>query len=212
MVRSIIGMQIAWLLLVAVAIAQAPRVGREYPPSFPEAREEVYKQAGDVALKMFIFEPPDRQPKDRRAAVVFFFGGGWRSGTPAQFHEQCKYRASRGMVAITVDYRVLSRHKTKAVTCVEDAKSAIRWVRKNSERLGIDPQRIAAAGGSAGGHLAACTGVVPGFESPTEDAELSSVPNALVLFNPALVLSSVKGQPPLPKEKMVHPIKAYLVS
>jgi acetyl esterase/lipase len=84
----------------------------------------------------------------------------------------------------------------KAKDCVSDAKSAVRWVRSQAASLGIDPLRIAAGGGSAGGHLAASTGLVPGFEESSEDSAVSSVPNALVLFNPALVLAPLEDLPP----------------
>jgi acetyl esterase/lipase len=160
---------------------------------------EVYKTVGDVKLKLWIYTPERHKPGDNRPAIVFFFGGGWTSGTPKQFEPHCQYLASRGMVAMTADYRVASRHGVKAKDCVADAKSAVRWIRQNAESLGVDPDRVAAGGGSAGGHLAACTGIVPGFEESTEAAAVSSVPNALVLFNPALVLAAVEGQPPKSK-------------
>jgi len=156
---------------------------------------EVYKTIGDVKLNLYIFNPPGHQARDSRAAIVFFFGGGWRSGTPKQFEQQCRRLASRGMVAITADYRVFSRHGAKVVDCVRDAKSAVRWVRQNARRLGIDPRRIAAGGGSAGGHLAAATGVIGGLEEPGEDTSISSQANALVLFNPAVILAPVAGAP-----------------
>lgn len=69
---------------------------------------------------------------------------------------------------------------------VSDAKSAIRWVRRHAEQLGIDPQRIAAAGGSAGGHLALATATIDGYDSADENLSISSRPGALVLFNPAV--------------------------
>jgi acetyl esterase len=163
---------------------------------------EVYKSIGDVDLRIYRFLPKDHQASDRRPAVVFFFGGGWKDGTPTQFSNQCVYLAERGMVAFTADYRVAKRHQAKVTDCVEDAKSAIRWVRTNAARLGVDPNRIAAGGGSAGGHLAACTGVVPGFDKSTEDQSVSSTPNAMILFNPALVLDNVEGEQPIPKEKL----------
>ena len=156
---------------------------------FGGARTEVYKTVGDTKLELFIFSPEGHQPKDRRPAILFFFGGGWTNGTPKQFEPHCRMLAAKGMVALTADYRVASRHQVKVVDCVRDAKSAVRWVRQNAKRLGIDPKRIAAGGGSAGGHLAAATATLPEFEEPSENIKISSRPNALVLFNPALVLT-----------------------
>jgi arylsulfatase A-like enzyme/acetyl esterase/lipase len=163
-----------------------------YPPKFDGARAETYKQIGDVALQLHIFEPTSGA-KTNRPAIVFFFGGGWNNGSPVQFEQHCRHLAARGMVAITADYRVNSRHQVKPTVCLADAKSAVRWLRRNATRLGIDPNRIAAAGGSAGGHLAAATATVPGFDQPGENLQISAVPNALVLFNPALVLSPLAG-------------------
>jgi acetyl esterase/lipase len=65
-----------------------------------------------------------------------------------------------------------------------DGKSAIRWVRKNAVRLGVDPKKIAAGGGSAGGHVAAAAGTLKGLEDKNDDFSVSSKPNALVLFSP----------------------------
>src|SRR6185503_17153828 len=150
-----------------------------------------YKRIGDANLAVHIFEPPGA--KSNRAAIVFFFGGGWTGGSPGQFEQHCRHFASRGMVAMTADYRVNSRHGVKPVTCVADAKSCLRWIRSNAARLGIDPHRVVAAGGSAGGHLAAATATLPDFHQPGEDKAVSSVPDALVLFNPALVLAAMDG-------------------
>ena len=186
--------------LLALTALDAP-AQRGYPPDLPDARVETYKRVNGVDLKMWIFTPPGHSASDRRPAIVFFFGGGWRSGSPAQFAPQARYLASRGMVAFLADYRVATRHGAKVRDCVEDAKSAVRWVRANAARLGVDPNRIAAGGGSAGGHLAAATAVVPDLEAKGEDQRVSSVPNALVLFNPVLVLAPVEGGPEWPKEK-----------
>ncbi len=167
-----------------------------YPPKMDGARVETYQQIGGVTLALSIFEPPATSagpaPK-QRPAIVFFFGGGWTNGSPAQFEQHCRALAARGMVAITADYRVASRHKVKPIDCVADAKAAVRWVRTHAVRLGIDPQRIAAGGGSAGGHLAAAIATLAGFESPGANLSISAVPNALVLFNPALVLAPLPG-------------------
>ncbi len=153
--------------------------------SFDCAKVETYKVASDDELKLYIFNPDDHRPgKDKRPAIMFFFGGGWNGGTPGQFEQHCRYLAARGMVAITADYRVKSRQNTSPKECVADGKSAVRYIRQNANRLGIDPKWIAAGGGSAGGHVAATTGFVDGFEDPKDAQSISSKANALVLFNP----------------------------
>ncbi|HCN76967.1 MAG TPA: hypothetical protein DIT13_07215 [Verrucomicrobiales bacterium] len=173
-----------------------PTISWKYPPEMTGSRVEVYRTIGDVKLNAHIFEPEDHAKTDHRPAAVFFFGGGWKGGTPGQFLPQCLHLAKRGMVAISVDYRVKSRHNVFPQDCVRDAKAAIRWVRANAERLGVDPDRIVAGGGSAGGHLAAATALLPGFEDDNNKG-VSSVPNAMLLFNPAVVLAPVDGHPDL---------------
>ncbi|MDG1897469.1 MAG: alpha/beta hydrolase fold domain-containing protein [Fuerstiella sp.] len=165
-----------------------------YPLEFTGSEPVIYKQVGDVSLRMWVFNPAEHDVRaDTRPAIVFFFGGGWKAGTPAQFETHCRYLASRGIVAATADYRVATRHGVKADACVEDAKSAVRWLRQNASRLGIDPDRICAGGGSAGGHTASCTALIPGFDAELEDVGISSVPNALALFNPAVMLTHLDG-------------------
>ncbi len=169
----------------------------DYPPVMEGAKVKVYKKVGDVQLNMYVFQPKEQASANKRPAIVFFFGGGWSAGSPKQFEKQCEYFASRGMVSLAADYRVASRHGVKAVSCVADAKSAIRWIRAHAEELGVDPEKIVASGGSAGGHIAACTGTIDGLDEAGEDVSLSSRPNAMVLFNPAVVLAPVKGELPL---------------
>lgn len=182
------------IMLPLIAAAQdTERGARAYPPDMPGAKAITYKTVEDTKLALYVFHPEDWKPTDKRPAIVFFFGGGWTNGTPRQFLPQCQYLATRGMVAIAADYRVASRNQVKAVDCVKDAKSAIRYVRKHAAELGVDPEKIAAAGGSAGGHLAAACGTIARFDEPAEDAAISSRPNAMLLFNPAVVLAPVAG-------------------
>jgi acetyl esterase/lipase len=149
------------------------------------AEHLAYKEASGSNLILNVFYPEGHDPKkDKRPAIVFFFGGGWSGGNPAQFEPHCEYLSSRGMVAMSADYRVRSRQGTPPFECVKDGKSAVRWIRQNAKKLGIDPERLAAGGGSAGGHVAAATGTVPGLEEEGEDLSVSSQPNALALFNP----------------------------
>jgi acetyl esterase/lipase len=149
-------------------------------------RLTTYKTANGVELKLHVFEPMGLQPSDRRPAIVFFFGGGWNSGEAKQFYQQARALADQGMVAFSADYRVKSRNQTTPFECVLDGKSAIRWVRQHAAAMGVDPERIAAAGGSAGGHVAASAGLGLGGEEPAENAQISAAPNALILFNPVL--------------------------
>lgn len=185
----------AWLfaLVLARALPAAAQERPAYPPTIPEARVETFKNVDGVALNVWILVPDGHQASDSRVAMVFFFGGGFVRGTPSHFERQARALRSRGMVTILADYRVFERNNTKAVSAVEDAKSAIRWVRAHAHELGVDPLRIGAGGGSSGGHLAAATATIPGFEGPGEDVTISSAPNALVLFNPVLVVAPLEG-------------------
>lgn len=149
------------------------------------AEVEVYKKASGDDLHIYRFDPSGHNPKtDSRPAAVFFFGGGWNGGSVTQFEPHANYLAGRGMVVFLADYRVKSRQKTTPKECVADGKSAVRWIRENAKRLGVDPDKIAAGGGSAGGHVAATTGMCDGFDEESENAEISSRPGALLLFNP----------------------------
>jgi acetyl esterase/lipase len=173
------------IVVLVLCLLTAPLFARSsYPPTFKDARVETYRKIGSVELKLWIFGESD--PKTPKPAIVFFFGGGWEGGSPDQFEKQARHFASRGMIAITADYRVNSRHGVKVVECVKDAKAAIAWVRENAQRLGIDPDKIAASGASAGGHLAACTGTITGLGSDER-------PNAMILFNPATTLAPIAG-------------------
>lgn len=144
----------------------------------------LYKVVGETELRLHVFYPDGWQATDARPGIVFFFGGAWNGGSPNQFYPHCEYLVSRGMVAMAAEYRVKSRNNTTPAECVKDGKSAVRWIRAHAAELGIDPDRVAAGGGSAGGHVAAATGAVSGFNEEGEDLNVSARPNALVLFNP----------------------------
>ena len=152
--------------------------------------ESVYKTVGERQLKMHLHFPPGWQNTDRRPSIIFFFGGAWRTGTVDQFKPQAEYLASRGMVAARADYRVKDRDDVTPDKCVEDARSAVRWLRKNHGRLGVDPDKLVTSGGSAGGHLAACMLIANSVEGDGEELWISTVPRAMVLFNPVLNLET----------------------
>ena len=154
--------------------------------------DRVYKKTPQGELKLHFFKPKGGlQIAVQRPCVVFFFGGGWKSGSYLQFVPQAEYLASRGIIAACADYRISSIHKTTPDKAVEDAKSAIRWVRGHADEIGVDPTKIIAAGGSAGGHLAACTALVTAYDAESDDKNISAKPNALVLFNPAMNIATL---------------------
>lgn len=159
-----------------------PGPRRSLPEGTTALRDEVYRRTAETNLTMHLHFPADWKSTDRRPGVVFFFGGGWRAGTVEQFRFQAEHFARRGLVTARADYRVRSRHGVAPDKCVEDARAAVRWLRENAARLGLDPDLLIAAGGSAGGHLAACTAL--GDES-------LAPPAALLLYNPVLDLRDV---------------------
>ena len=192
-----LGNQIGMILIFVIissSVKSQQVADSGYPPTIPGARVETYKTVDDTDLQVWIFSPEEHDANQQRPAIIFFFGGGWKSGSPTHFVRHCEYLANRGMVAIAADYRVYSRNGVNVNSCVEDAKSAMRWVRKESSRLGIDPDRIVASGGSAGGHLAAATATLPEHNDPNDDLSINARPNALVLFNPALIIGPVSDQ------------------
>lgn len=102
-------------------------------------------------------------PPIPRPLIVYIHGGGWAFGQPRQSGAFSKWPdvlaliASRGYVVASVEYRLSSEAPFPAA--IQDVKAAIRWLRANSQRYGIDPRRVGVWGGSAGGHLAALDGV-----------------------------------------------------
>lgn len=146
--------------------------------------EVVYKQIDSIELILQFQYPAEMEKEKEYPAIVFFFGGGFKKGSMEQFAPHARYFADLGMIGILADYRVLSRHGTTPFESVKDAKSAIRFIRQHAGDFQIDPDKIVASGGSAGGHLAAAAGTLPGLEEDGEDLRISSRPNAAVLFNP----------------------------
>ncbi len=119
-------------------------------------------------------------------AIVMYFGGGWQNGRPALFAPLAQALAQRGYVCVVPEYRLSGEAPFPAA--VHDAKSAIRWTRKNAKRYQIDPDRIACIGGSAGGHLSGFVAATSGsgmFEGEGEHRDASSeVQAAIVMCGP----------------------------
>lgn len=151
----------------------------------PAPNELIYKHAAHGDLKLFCFAPATNFVAKKSPAILWIHGGGWTGGTCESFFPLARYTATRGAVSFVVEYRLAKTNGTVTVAaCVADCKSAVRYLRSHSDELGIDPNRIAVIGESAGGHLAGCVGTLNGFNDPADDLKISARPDALVLYNP----------------------------
>jgi acetyl esterase len=166
-----------------------------------EPRSVVYKEISDRQLHLHYFQPMVKKTGKPTAALVCIHGGGWLGGDPTLMFPHIRYFAARGIATFSVQYRLTSEKGVTVADCIEDCKSAVRWIRANYERFNIDPNRIAVMGDSAGGHLAACMGVMDEFDAPGEDKSIPSLANAMILYNPvvdAAIPQLVKLVPDLP--------------
>ena len=146
----------------------------------------LYKQVDTTNLYMEVYYPEQGNSQNTYPAMVFFFGGGWVGGSIAQFAPHAKYFAKRGIVCFLAEYRIRNKHQTTPFESLKDAKSAVRYIRKNAADLNVDPDKIIASGGSAGGHLAAAAALIEPYNEETDDLSISCIPNALVLYNPVI--------------------------
>jgi acetyl esterase len=151
--------------------------------------QEVYKSIDTLKLKIDVFYTSQSFERENNTAIVFFHGGGWAFGTPGEFFTTCERYAKMGIVTFSVGYRLsiengITPHKTiSPIESLMDAKSAMRWVRKNAEKFHIDKNKIVAAGQSAGGHLALSTAMIDDYNEKSDDLNLGCCPNAILLFS-----------------------------
>ncbi|MDQ1832736.1 alpha/beta hydrolase [Massilia scottii] len=136
-----------------------------------------YVRRGVHLLQLDLFLPPQgTRDKGPVAAVMLVHGGGWRSGERSNMAPLAARLAARGIAAAVIDYRLADEARYPAA--IHDVKAALRWLRANSAAYGIDPQRIAVAGGSAGGQIASLAGVTNGMGKFDPDGAGSAVSSA----------------------------------
>lgn len=158
------------------------------PDSIKVEKGVEYGKGGEVSLKLDLYQPVgDAKPSDPlRPAIIFVHGGAWKGGSREIYHYYCVKLAEKGYVVATVSYRLSDVAPFPAA--VQDVKCAVRWMRANAERLHVDPNRIAMAGGSAGGHLSMMVGYVtdnPELEGSGGNPNVSSRIQAVVnLYGP----------------------------
>ncbi len=145
----------------------------------------MYKTINSIPLYVEVLRP-HLDSSEPTPAIVFYFGGGWLKGDRNSFRHQAEYFAQWGLTCFLVDYRTKQNAGTSPFEALEDAKSAMRFIRSHAEQFHILPNKIVAAGGSAGGHLAASCALVEGWNAVGDDLNVSCIPNALLLFNPVI--------------------------
>lgn len=170
------------LLTIAIVAMASVATAAEIKPD--EIKQFKSTEQGDLNLHIFYPEEQKGKKAKNRTLIISFFGGGWVGGSPSYFYPQCEYYTSLGIVAISAEYRVQSRHQTTPFEAVMDAKSAVRWAREHAKELGIDPNKILVSGGSAGGHVSSASTIIKGCDDPTDKLKYSCVANGMILFNP----------------------------
>jgi acetyl esterase/lipase len=131
-----------------------------------ELREDVvYAHAGGVPLRFDHYRP--LRVDGPAPAVVFVHGGAWMTGDPSQAAGNALHLARRGIATISLSYRLAPAHRFPAP--LDDVRHGLRWVRAHASELGIDPDRLALLGLSAGAHLAMLAHVARGIEELAPD-------------------------------------------
>jgi len=160
------------------------------------SRKIAYKSVGKGRdLELHVFEPEEHDAaKDRRPCILIIHGGGWTGGEPRVYYTIADHYAKKGMLAISLQYRLMNAKEGVTVfDCVKDGRSAMRWLRAQASTLGIDPNRIAVTGGSAGGHVALAAAVFengPDVDDASDDLSISCIPDLLIPLNPVIDTSA----------------------
>lgn len=139
-----------------------------------------YVKYGKRALQLDLYAPAPTMA-DERPAIVLVHGGGWRAGYRENMMPLAHLLALRGYVVATISYRLSPEAQYPAA--IHDVKAAIRWMRVNAKTYGINPERIAVAGGSAGGQIASLVGMTNGderFDPQARKSKFSSDVQAIV--------------------------------
>jgi acetyl esterase/lipase len=141
------------LTLILLAATQ----DRRPPEGVSVEKDLVYASPDGKDLGLDLYR---KESADKRPAVVCVHGGGWRGGNKQAMAGLCGMLAAEGYVAVSINYRLSGDAKYPAQ--IQDCQEAVRWLRRNAEKYGVDPERIGALGKSAGAHLAALLGVKAG--------------------------------------------------
>jgi acetyl esterase len=200
------------LLLLTCSLRAETQVASPDRAASAPGKAYVYKQSAGKPRELEIYFPVDHNPARAKVpGVILFHGGGWGSGDLSVLRDQCRYLASRGLVAITANYRMLTKEdkpakgETKKGVCITDAKSAIRWFKQHAGELGVDPSRIITGGSSAGGHIAMLATLNPGLNDPADPHGVDTSVVAYLLFNPAFEAHDAVRDPEVDIMRFLRP-------
>ena len=183
---------------VAGLLAQAPaaRPAETTPLTLPGAETFIYREGAAEPMRVHVFKPAGWRAGDRRGALLWFFGGGWTTGTPANSVWWASWAADHGLVGFAPDYRTKGRFGTPPQAAVADARAVLHWVEEHAGELGIDPRRIAVGGNSAGGHVALWTAIAQSPPGSAAGEAPRFKPRALVLTSAVSDTSPASGYTP----------------
>jgi acetyl esterase/lipase len=142
----------------------------------------VYRPGGDRRARLDIYMPEGPIPASGRPAVLALHGGGWRGGDKRDYGRMAAALVAHGYVVVAVNYRLSGPDTPSWPANIEDVRAAVRWLRRHAADYGIDPERIAAMGASAGGHLAALLATSPGDRDPADASGTSARVAAVIDF------------------------------
>lgn len=166
------------------ALPTTAHLSQNRAPDEPVA--ETYREIDGKSLKAYIFAP--RAMGKSRPAVLLFHGGAWTLGEASWMFGRAREFAAQGLVAISIEYRLSEpARKPPRITpadAVADTVAAVTWTRRQAQKWGIDTNRIAGYGWSAGGHLVAAAALLPTVQG--KKVARNARPNALLLYSPAL--------------------------
>ena len=184
------------LCSTSALLAQAAPTPETTPAELPGAETFVYRDDQPTPRRLFVVKPAGWKAGDHRAALMFFFGGGWTTGTPASSIFWARFAADLGLVGIAPDYRTKGRNDTSPLAAVADSRAALHWVETHAADLGLDPARIAVGGNSAGGHVALWTAITPAPPGSAAEESPRLKPAALILFSTVSDTSAATGYTP----------------
>lgn len=176
------------------------RVEAVVPEGVAAHYDLAFARYGDEQMLLDLFQPKAATAQQRLPAVLVITGGGWKSGDRKRLGHIATWLSGHGFVTAALDYKLATETTPSFPRNIQDCKAAVRFLRANAERFGIDPERIGVVGGSAGGHLAALLGTSAGIaelEGAGGHADFKSAVQAVAVMAGPVNLAPQASRPRL---------------